>query len=196
MNNVHEDQPVVFQTRWALSYLRGPLTREQIQTLMAPRKQAKAVPARQLRPWHRTWRDEDRFALDTGTSRADLRLQPASRVFLGGQPSRGAARRARVLHPSPGPRTRGAAMLLYRPALLGVARLHYADKKAGIDSLGDAGLAPADRRGDAGRRLEGAEVHADHVPELDKIARAGREFRSPAAPLSRAKSLRRVDARP
>ena len=45
MNNVHEDQPVVFQTRWALSYLRGPLTREQIQTLMAPRKQARAVPA-------------------------------------------------------------------------------------------------------------------------------------------------------
>ena len=35
MNNVHDDQPVVFQTRWALSYLRGPLTREQIQTLMA-----------------------------------------------------------------------------------------------------------------------------------------------------------------
>ena len=44
MNNVHDDQPVVFQTRWALSYLRGPLTREQIQTLMAPRKQAAAPP--------------------------------------------------------------------------------------------------------------------------------------------------------
>ena len=38
MNNVHDDQPVVFQTRWALSYLRGPLTREQIQTLMASAK--------------------------------------------------------------------------------------------------------------------------------------------------------------
>ena len=42
MNNVHEDQPVIFQTRWTLSYLRGPLTREQIQTLMGPRKQATA----------------------------------------------------------------------------------------------------------------------------------------------------------
>ena len=39
MNNVHDDQPVLFQTRWTLSYLRGPLTREQIQSLMAPRKQ-------------------------------------------------------------------------------------------------------------------------------------------------------------
>ena len=28
MNNVHEDQPVVFKTRWALSFLRGPLSRE------------------------------------------------------------------------------------------------------------------------------------------------------------------------
>jgi hypothetical protein len=34
MNNVHEDQPVVFETRWAMSYLRGPLTRNQIQDLV------------------------------------------------------------------------------------------------------------------------------------------------------------------
>ena len=38
MNNVHEDAPVLFQTRCTLSYLRGPLTRGQIETLMAPRK--------------------------------------------------------------------------------------------------------------------------------------------------------------
>ena len=33
MNNVHEDQPVVFETRWAMSYLCGPLTRDRIQQL-------------------------------------------------------------------------------------------------------------------------------------------------------------------
>ena len=33
MNNVHEDTPVIFQTRWALSYLRGPITRNQIKQL-------------------------------------------------------------------------------------------------------------------------------------------------------------------
>ncbi|MFO0834312.1 MAG: hypothetical protein U0638_05020 [Phycisphaerales bacterium] len=33
MNNVHEDAPVVLQTRWTLSYLRGPLTRAQIKQL-------------------------------------------------------------------------------------------------------------------------------------------------------------------
>jgi hypothetical protein len=29
LNNVHENAPVTFETRWVLSYLRGPLTREQ-----------------------------------------------------------------------------------------------------------------------------------------------------------------------
>lgn len=38
MNNVHEDQPVVFHTRWVLSYLRGPLSRAQIKILMDERR--------------------------------------------------------------------------------------------------------------------------------------------------------------
>ena len=33
LHNTHEPEPVLFTTRWALSYLRGPLTREQISTL-------------------------------------------------------------------------------------------------------------------------------------------------------------------
>jgi uncharacterized protein DUF87 len=43
MNNVHDDAPVVFETRWVMSYLRGPLTRDQIKTLMTGRKQATPV---------------------------------------------------------------------------------------------------------------------------------------------------------
>ncbi len=42
MHNVHEDGPVTFETRWAMSYLRGPLTRSQIRQLMA--RQAPAAP--------------------------------------------------------------------------------------------------------------------------------------------------------
>jgi len=38
LNNVHENAPVTFETRWVLSYLRGPLTREQIKNLMAAKK--------------------------------------------------------------------------------------------------------------------------------------------------------------
>src|SRR5689334_8805933 len=40
MNNVHEDAPELFETRWAMSYLRGPLTRSQIKLLMDPLKGA------------------------------------------------------------------------------------------------------------------------------------------------------------
>jgi len=45
MNNVHDDGPVVFETRWVMSYLRGPLTKDQIRTLMAGRKPAASVAA-------------------------------------------------------------------------------------------------------------------------------------------------------
>src|SRR5204863_5712287 len=33
MQNAHDDGPVLFESRWAMSYLRGPLTLQQIQTL-------------------------------------------------------------------------------------------------------------------------------------------------------------------
>ena len=38
MNNVHEDHPVLFHVRWAMSYLTGPLTRGQIKSLMDPKR--------------------------------------------------------------------------------------------------------------------------------------------------------------
>ncbi len=34
LHNVHEEHPQIFHTRWAMSYLRGPLTRTQIKTLV------------------------------------------------------------------------------------------------------------------------------------------------------------------
>ncbi|HWR49999.1 MAG TPA: DUF87 domain-containing protein [Bryobacteraceae bacterium] len=48
LNNVHDDAPAVFQTRWTLSYLRGPLTRQQLKQLMngaAIEKPAVTAPA-------------------------------------------------------------------------------------------------------------------------------------------------------
>lgn len=35
LHNVHESHPVVFGTRWVMSYLAGPMTRDQIKKLMA-----------------------------------------------------------------------------------------------------------------------------------------------------------------
>jgi hypothetical protein len=45
MRNVHDDAPVLFQSRWALSYLRGPLTGVEISKLMAPRRSATPTEA-------------------------------------------------------------------------------------------------------------------------------------------------------
>ena len=55
MNDVHEDGPVVLESRWAMSYLRGPLTRDQIKVLMKDRR-PQAAPA---------------AAAETRTARAD-----------------------------------------------------------------------------------------------------------------------------
>ena len=42
LHNVHDEAPQLFHTRWVMSYLRGPLTRVQIKTLMDPVKEARA----------------------------------------------------------------------------------------------------------------------------------------------------------
>jgi hypothetical protein len=43
LHDVHRSAPVLLETRWAMSYLRGPLTREEIGRLMADR--VRATPA-------------------------------------------------------------------------------------------------------------------------------------------------------
>ena len=40
MHNVHDSHPVIYHTRWAMSYLRGPMTRPQLKELMKERKAA------------------------------------------------------------------------------------------------------------------------------------------------------------
>ena len=105
MNNVHDDQPVVFQSRWALSYLRGPLTREQISQLMKDKRGAGPRTA------------EAKAELAPGSGGERPVLPPAIlEVF---QPRRGS------LPPGAG--------LVYRPELLGEAKVHFADSKSGVD---------------------------------------------------------------
>lgn len=46
MNNVHEDAPCIFHVRWIMSYLSGPLAKEQVRRLMDPvRPAAKGASA-------------------------------------------------------------------------------------------------------------------------------------------------------
>ena len=140
MNNVHDDQPVVFQTRWALSYLRGPLTREQIQTLMAPRKQAQAsVPGAGAGiPAAASSGEAAPPPNSTGTAPGSIQLALGTTMTAGSRPVV-PPDVPEFFIPRRGPLAAGAT-LLYRPALLGVARLHYADKKAGVDHWETLGL--------------------------------------------------------
>jgi hypothetical protein len=51
MHNVHESGPVAIETRWALSYLRGPMGREELQRLKSPQSEPQPTtsPAAQSR---------------------------------------------------------------------------------------------------------------------------------------------------
>jgi hypothetical protein len=52
MNNVHESAPEIFETRWAMSYLRGPLARTEIKKLMdAKRAVPRDAPEADLTNW-------------------------------------------------------------------------------------------------------------------------------------------------
>ncbi len=130
LNNVHEDAPVVMQTRWALSYLRGPLTREQISELMASRKGEAVVTSRPVVPAAATEAAPSVFASPAPTSgSASISGTPASSVPTNVAPIIPAEIRQIFADIS-----KPANEIVYRPALLGTARMHFVDTKAGIDA--------------------------------------------------------------
>ncbi len=148
MNNVHEDQPVVFETRWAMSYLRGPLTRTQIQSLIAqsPAPQAADSPAPPTPP---AAGDIPAAAGDHATpGDVDPRqLIPAE-----------IQQRFAELHPQPA----SSGQIVYRPALMGSGRLHYVRSSYQVDVWSErAFLAPVngdevpDEVWDTSRTIEG-----------------------------------------
>lgn len=111
MNNVHEEEPVVFETRWCLSYLRGPLTRAQIKTLMDP-----------LRSRHvSTTESQTIKPIEHGKGGARPMLPPDVVQhfvpFRGSQPS--------------------GSVMAYVPMVLGSARVRFSDTKIGIDTTED-----------------------------------------------------------
>ena len=88
MHNVHDKGPVVFQTRWTLSYLRGPLSRDQIRQLTPAR--AAAVESEQhascLRSGtvrRRATEDGSGVRVETGWSSADPSAGPAAVLRTG-----------------------------------------------------------------------------------------------------------------
>ena len=78
--------------------------------------------------------------------------------------------------------------LLYRPAVLGVARLHYADKRAGVDHWETLALVERINDEMPAEVWSESEPFDDRVPELDKAPEAGARFASLPAELARGKS--------
>ncbi len=106
MNNIHDSGPVVFQTRWAMSYLRGPLTRDQIKAVMADARVETAAASQPMAAPPSAGQAAPRPALSPDVPQ----------FFI---PSRSL--------PSSG-------QVTYQPQLLGVARIHYESKKSDVDS--------------------------------------------------------------
>ena len=110
LNNVHEDQPVVFQTRWVMSYLRGPLTRDQIKTLTAEREERTSEPQTPEDPSSPLAEAED-----------VIHSPPVDQTLASNQiPSEITQRYLAVRQQRP-----DNAQLVYRPALLGTGQLHF-----------------------------------------------------------------------
>ncbi len=138
MNNVHDDHPVVFETRWTLSYLRGPLTRDQVQQLMAPIKAA--MPASGARTKTRTAAVKPPAAADAGESSGSTMPDAANDADAAGD-APVASNDARPVLPPGVPEVFLAAAtplkkgisLEYRPLLLGSAKVHFVQAKSNVD---------------------------------------------------------------
>ncbi len=161
LHNVHDDHPTLFETRWVMSYLAGPLTRDQIRTLVPSPEVATdpspGVPAREAR--------------ETGPQTHPRPVLPPGipEVFLP------------VLSPGP-----AGTRLVWAPRLLGVAEVSWRDARRHIDTsdrvtrlvtVGDGPLAVE------WDRAETLELSSDDLlPE----PWAEGDFLTPPAPMHRA----------
>ncbi len=116
LHNVHEDEPALFRVRWAMSYLCGPLTRNQIKRVMKDYKRP-AAAAPEAAP--------AAMAAVPAPKKAAASPRPVlppaiPQCFL---PLRG---RARGLH--------------YRSHLVGLARVHFIDARKGLETSEELAL--------------------------------------------------------
>ena len=167
MNNVHEDEPVVFETRWCLSYLRGPLTRTQIKQLMdgtrANRRGA------------------------SGTTSAAIPLPRAAGRLPGA---------ARPMLPPDVPQQfiplRGAkpegCELVYLPMLLGCSQIRFSESKSGIDTNQDVTVLAPMADGAVTVDWDKARSVDLVVGDLESTPQEGGQFLPPPAAAGKAKS--------
>ncbi len=118
MHDVHEDKPVLMNTRWTLSYLRGPLTRQQIKQLM---EEKKAAPASDMMTAPKPEAPAGP-AVISAAMRAKPQLPPGiAELFL-------------PLRTQP-----GSGRLVYHPAVAALGQAAIFDNRLGISSVESVG---------------------------------------------------------
>lgn len=157
LNNVHEDGTEIFETRWAMSYLRGPLTRAQIKTLMQPIKESRTgAPApTTVAP-----------AASVASSGAAAAVAPAQ-----SNPAQQSQRPAlppdvsQYFIPVRGGSSSGA-QLVYQPMVLGAAQVRFTDKK--VDATQDVTLLAAISDGPIPVEWDGAQPVGISLADLEQ----------------------------
>lgn len=130
LHNVHRGAPVLFQTRWALSFLRGPLTLTQIKSLARKPDQHVNIPA-----------PADIFAktanrTDPGRVSAPMAPEPSAISSSSHRSTAPLGIDEYFLRP----REAGARVTGYEPLLFSEVRLHFVDTKAKVDCWQSAQL--------------------------------------------------------
>lgn len=166
MHNVHDDSPTVFETRWCMSYLRGPLTRPELKALTESRKGS---------------------AIGAATSET-MRAAPSPMTR-----APAASPGARPVLPPDVPQyflpVRTQTPINYRPMVLGSVRVAYADSKSGIDTeLSMTLLCPVDT-GPVAVDWEQAQEIEIGEKDLESAPLAGAGFAGVAADATKAKNF-------
>ena len=137
-HDIHEGPPVFFHTRWAMSYLRGPLTRKQVRELTA-RGLSVTPPAVALResgvrpPVATRAQQPPSEPLPEGLSEAPLTVSPdVPQVFL---PPTVTIEKARAEYEREARRsvTLQSHQLVYTPHLLAMGTVRMLDRKRDVD---------------------------------------------------------------
>ena len=166
MNNVHEDASEVFQTRWTLSYLRGPLTRTQIKALMDPLKAGKGLGVR--------------GEAKSPTPHLSPLTPYASRPMLPPDVPQ-------HFIPIRGSQPSGSA-LIYQPMLLGASQVRVSDNKAGIDVTQDVTILAPISDGAVAVNWDRAAESGLALADLESSPLDGAQFGSVPSAASKAKS--------
>jgi hypothetical protein len=193
LHNVHEKAPQVFQTRWAMAYLKGPITRMQLKELndLVGAEVAEAVaraPAEEAAiPAAATPVAAGRPAEVLSTVRPAV-PSGIDELFLPNNRTLAQALKAAGMQSS----GVGEAQIHYRPALLAQAVVRYLDRKINLDheQMVTALVVEPDERGIV--RWEEDLAEAVDSRSLDRDPAPSASFADLEAPLSSAADVKRM----